>query len=777
MPRNEAETRAELIDPQLVEQGWTGQHCQIHREHTIRAGRILPGGRREYTKPADYVLSFKGRKIAVIEAKAEDAYYTKGVGQAKEYAQKLETKYTYSTNGKKIYQINMNSGEEKDVERFPTPQELWDKTFNDRSDEEIKVIQTPSNDCAGQYQPRYYSENAINRASEAIVKGQKRILLTMATGTGKTLISFQIAWKLFQISWSLQGIGAKRPRILFLVDRNILADQAYNAFHHFPENSLVRIKPQSIRKEGRVPTNGHVFFSIFQTFVTKDGEDFNFGQYPRDYFDLIIVDECHRGGANDQSNWRGILEYFEPAVQLGLTATPKRDENVDTYDYFGEPLAVYSLIEGINDGFLSPFKVNQVDSTMDEYVFNPSDDVIEGEEEFEKDKLYTKNEFNRLLEIKDREKTRVKQFMDVMHKDEKTLVFCATQRHALIIRDLINQYMSDKGLARDPMYCVRVTADDGELGEQYLREFQDNEKTIPTILTTSRKLSTGVDALNIRNIVLLRPIHNIIEFKQIIGRGSRLYEGKEYFTIHDFEEAYQHFADDEWDGEPLEPDDISKPDKPEGKPDDFDDGGDGGREKKRTLIEIELGDGRARQIEYSSQTLYYDQQGRPISAEEFIKNIFGALPDLFQDENELRTLWSSPDTRKKLLDGLASRGFGEAALKEIQKMTNNEYSDVYDVLSYIAYAKEPKLREERVAMAKESVEVILTDKELEFINFILSKYEVDGVWELGAEKLSSLVRLKYGTPIAAQQILGEAREIKELFTNFQKYLYLQPAQS
>jgi type I restriction enzyme R subunit len=309
-----------------------------------------------------------------------------------------------------------------------------------------------------------------------------------------------------------------------------------------------------------------------------------------------------------------------------------------------------------------------------------------------------------------------------------------------------------------------VTANDGELGEQYLREFQDNEKEIPTILTTSRKLSTGVDALNIRNIVLLRPIKTILEFKQIIGRGTRVYEGKDYFTVHDFVEAYEHFADEEWDGLPDGIDDWEKPDPPDPKEDD-------GDKEKRKLVEVKLQDGKIREIEYTTQTLYYDQQGKPISAEEFLKNIFGVLPNVFQDEKELRSLWSNPENRKKLLDGLASRGFGEAELIEIQKMTNNQYSDIFDVLSYIAFAKQPKLREERSGMAKQAVQKQFSDKELEFINFILSKYEVDGVWELGIEKLNPLIKLKYGSASLAKEELGEAKEIRQLFTNFQQYLY------
>ena len=290
---------------------------------------------------------------------------------------------------------------------------------------------------------------------------------------------------------------------MFLADRNILANQAYNAFSAFPEDALVRISPDDIKKKGKVPKNGSLFFTIFQTFMSgpeKDGQPSPyFGEYPPDFFDFIVIDECHRGGANDESNWRGIMDYFAPAVQLGLTATPKRKDNVDTYRYFGEPVYVYSLKEGINDGFLTPFRVKQIQTTMDTYLYTPDDTVVEGE--VETGKLYDETDFNRNIEIKEREKKRVEIFMAQIDQREKTLVFCASQAHALLVRDLINQLKTSP----DPNYCQRVTANDGALGEQWLREFQDNEKTIPTILTTSQKLSTGVDARNIRNIVLMRP--------------------------------------------------------------------------------------------------------------------------------------------------------------------------------------------------------------------------------------------------------------------------------
>ena len=412
---------------------------------------------------------------------------------------------------------------------------------------------SPSRTGAG-LQGRYYQDIAIDRVLEGDRRrAGDRLLLTLATGTGKTFIAFQIAWKLFQSRWNLSREPDRRPRILFLADRNILANQAYNAFSAFPEDAMARVDPAEIKKKGKVPKNANPsFFTIFQTVLSgppKDGKPSPyFGEYPPDFFDFIVIDECHRGGANDESEWRQILNYFAPAVQLGLTATPKRDQNVDTYDYFGEPVYIYSLRQGINDGFLTPFKVRQISTTLDEYVYTPDDELVEGE--VETGRRYTESDFNKIIEIKEREAYRVKLFMEMIDQREKTLVFCASQLHALAVRDLINQLKTSK----EPNYCVRVTADDGKLGDQALREFQDNEKSIPTVLTTSQKLSTGVDSRYVRFIVLMRPIQRMIEFKQIIGRGTRLYEGKDYFTIFDFVRAARLISlDPEWDGEPEAP--------------------------------------------------------------------------------------------------------------------------------------------------------------------------------------------------------------------------------
>jgi type I restriction enzyme R subunit len=709
---NEAETRAELIDPALKASGWgIIEHSRIRRE-VIAPGRLVGNGKRANSEFADYVLVYRGEKLAVIEAKKRALPDTEGLGQAKRYAEKLETRFAYSTNGDRIYQVDMLTGAESYISQYPTPDDLWAATFTGTlSGAEAwrdRFASIPFEDRSGTWEVRYYQHNAIKHVLEAICQGHQRILLTMATGTGKTCIAFQLAWKLFQSRWNLSREPIRRPRILFLADRNILADQAYNSFSAFPDDALVRIEPEAIKKRGRVPKNGSIFFTIFQTFMTKPPSppspqpqsspktraersrspvstspmnddthlQFNFSDYPPDFFDLIIIDECHRGGATDESTWRGILDYFAPAVQLGLTATPKRDINADTYAYFGEPAYTYALKQGINDGYLTPFKVRQIETTLDEYTYTIEDELLEGE--IDEQKIYAEADFNRIIEIEEREHYRVQVLMTEIDQNQKTLVFCASQSHALAVRNLINQIKTSS----NPNYCVRVTADDGKIGEQFLKTFQDNEKNIPTILTTSKKLSTGVDARNVRNIVLMRPINSMIEFKQIIGRGTRLFDGKDYFTIYDFVKAYEHFQDPEWDGEPQEPvivkprinregiDPIDRPSKDldltEVEPE----------TRKVQKIKIKLG-GIDREIAHQISTSFWSPDGKPMTAAEFVERLFGDLPELFKNEAELRSIWSRPDTRKALLEGLSEKGYGTEQLIEISRLIDAEKSDLY----------------------------------------------------------------------------------------------------
>ncbi len=767
---NEAETRAEYIDPALKAAGWgVAEGSRIRREYQIAPGRLEGHGRRGKALTADYVLTYRNTKLAVLEAKPDHAPLTEGVGQAKDYAEKLAVRFAYSSNGHGFYAVDMETGREGEIEKLPSPDELWTRIYPRRNEWRDRFAKIPFEDKGNRLEDRYFRDLAIERALEAIAAGEKRILLTLATGTGKTMIAFQIAWKLFHSRWNLQGEPGRRPRILFLADRNILANQAFNAFSGFPEDAMVRIVPGDIRKKGRVPTNGNLFFTIFQTFMCgpeKDGKPSPyFGEYPPDFFDFIIIDECHRGGANDESTWRGILEYFAPAVQLGLTATPRRQENADTYAYFGEPVYVYSLKQGINDGYLTPFKVREISTSLDEYVYADDDQVIEGE--VEPEKTYGERDFNRIIEIREREAARVRIFMDQIDQSEKTLVFCASQDHALAVRDLINQMKTSS----DPNYCHRVTANDGELGDQHLRDFQDNEKTIPTILTTSQKLSTGVDARNIRNIVLMRPINSMIEFKQIIGRGTRLYEGKDYFTIYDFVKAHRHFQDPEWDGEPVDPEPrgdfylkgghktppkVRQDEDPEPKP----------------KIRVKLADGKARTIRHSMSTSFWHPDGTPVSAQQFMELLFGRLPEFFRDEEELRRLWSDPGTRRKLLDGLAEKGFGKDQLAEMQRIIDAEKSDLFDVLAYVAYAEPPITREERAAKAKVAISEEFSSKQQAFLDFVLAHYVSVGVEELDTEKLTPLLLLKYHDSLYdAMEDLGRPEEINRAFSGFQKYLY------
>jgi type I restriction enzyme R subunit len=768
---NEAETRAEHIDPALKAAGWGVVEGSRVRREVITLGRIQGGGKRGKQDIADYVLEYRNRKLAVIEAKRWDAPHTEGLGQAKSYSAKLAVRFAYSTNGQKIYCVDMETGKEGDVPAFPTPDALWRRVFEKANEWRDRFDSTPFQTKGGSSVARYYQEIAVNRVLDAIADGRNRILLTLATGTGKTLIAFQTAWKLFHSRWSLAKDGGRRPRILFLADRNILANQAFLAFAGFDDGVCVRVDPAQITKKGYVPTNGSIFFTIFQTFMSEGSGQVNYEGYPPDFFDLVIIDECHRGGANDESNWRGILEYFKPAVQLGLTATPKRDVNADTYRYFGDPVYVYSLKEGINDGFLTPFRVVQVATTIDEYTYVSDDDVVEGE--VEEGRRYEEGEFNRVIVIDERERKRVEIFLAAINQNDKTLVFCANQTHALMVRDIINQIKT----STDPDYCHRVTANDGIRGEQHLRNFQDNDLSIPTILTTSQKLSTGVDARNVRNIVLMRPVNSMIEFKQIIGRGTRLFDGKDYFTIYDFVKAHHHFNDVEWDGEPLEPDTPRVPGdrsdkevrtKVVGEGEETDDYA----ERPRRLV-IKLADGKERRIQHMTATNFVGPDGKLLSAAQFVQSLYNTLrlPEFLKSEEHLRKVWSDPATRVVLLDRLGDVGFGRDDLSAIQALIDAQQSDLFDVLQYVAYARPTVTRAERVNSSRQRIHEGLNASQLEFVNFVLSQYVDLGVDELQQDRLPQLLTIKYHSQIEGIEALGGTEKARATFIGFQLELY------
>jgi type I restriction enzyme R subunit len=776
---NEATTRLTLIDPQLKAAGWgVVEGSRIICEAYITKGKLFGSGGREKPLKVDYILEHHGRKLAVVEAKSDEQEVGEGVAQAKNYAEKLKVRHTYAANGREIYGIDMQTGIEGLIASFPGPDQLWQIIFPNHNNWRDRFAEVSFESMGGTKAPRYYQEIAINKVLDSVADGKQRILLTLATGTGKTSIAFQIAWKLFQSRWNLKRDGSRRPRILFLADRNTLANQAFGeftAYAAFKDDALIRISPDEVRKAGRVPTNGSIFFTIFQTFMSGKDEEGNpapyFGAYPEDFFDCIIIDECHRGGAKDESNWRSILEYFKPAVQLGLTATPKRRDNVDTYKYFGEPVYIYSLKDGINDGFLTPFKVKRITTTIDQYEYTRDDEVLEGE--IEDGRVYYEQDFNRIIEIRAREQKRVHIYMEAARANDKAIVFCANQPHAAAVRDLINQMKSNP----HPNYCVRVTANDGALGEQYLQEFKDNDKTIPTILTTSQKLSTGVDARNVRNIVLLRPVNNIIEFKQIVGRGTRLFDGKNFFTIYDFVDAYKHFKDPEWDGEPLDPETTGSG-SGSGSGRGGDDGGEGNgtepgepttRPKK---IKVKLRDGKELEIQHMVSTSFLGPDGRQMTVEEFVEHMYGELPKFFRNEAELRHMWSDPTTRKMLLEQLKDAGYDSEVMSSLQQVVEADQSDLLDVLEFIAYSVKPITRRARVVKAQPTIYANLTAEQKEFLDFVLAKYVETGVEELDQEKLPALLLLKYRSIPDATLKLGAIGTIRSTFMDFQKWLYV-----
>ena len=795
---NEAQTRLNKIDPKLRDAGWgivPGSNILVEQSAYIAPGRITTTGNKN-PKKADYILEYKGQKLAVIEAKSDEKDVSEGVTQAKLYADALKIRYTYSTNGDEIWFIDMGvkSGngdyiipsKEHDIDTFPTPQDLWQMTFPDENPWRDKFNLCALNRSGGR-QPRYYQEIAIKNVLEAVAKQKNRILLTMATGTGKTYTAFQICWKLTQTKWCTKGVE-RAPRILFIADRNILANQAINDFDQFPEDAMCRVTPKELKKNNyKVPTARNLYFTIFQTMMTspnaqkaeEQGITLTEGasdqpyymQYERNFFDFIIIDECHRGGANDESEWRKLMEYFDSAYQLGMTATPRRKVNVNTYAYFGDPVYTYSLKQGVEDGFLVPFRVEVSTSNIDDYQYREGDIVKSGEIDYEK--IYSESDFyNGRIQIKERDEHRVQEFLNKIDPDEKSIIFCATQKHAMIVRDMVNKHK------RRPAnnYCERVTADDGEVGEATLRTFQDNEKLLPTILTTSYKLSTGVDARNVRNIVLMRPVQNIVEFKQIIGRGTRLFDGKYYFTIYDFVGASEMFKDPDWDGDQYCPVCGNWPCTCNKRK--FDEEEEGSHSVKDDLfppqpdpcpicghlpctcegpktntVDIKLSDGRRLALETSwEQKIFFGDEF--ISLEDYVEKLFGRIPEFFSDADDLREKWSNPETREQLLRTLDEAGFAEDKLNLLRNMLKLQKCDLLDVL------------------VKQQYVDALNKEQREFDNLILEYYASNGFKELGSDKLKTFINIKFNSMRDAKERLNmSVADIRAHYFELQRKLY------
>lgn len=770
---SESDTRSKFIDQKLKNDGW--QENSIIREYYFTDWRKLLWNARWKRKFADYILSYKWIKLAIIEAKKLDLEATEWLEQVKEYAKILNLRFVFSTNWKKIYQFDMQTGFWSFVENYPNPEKLYEMVFE--AENEVREILLKESFYLTDKKPRYYQEIAIQKTMEKIAENQKRILLTLATWTGKTVIAFQIIYKLFQARWSLDGIGKRRPRILFLADRNVLVNQAMNTFNPL-EKDIIKINSEEIRKRnGKVPTNASIFFWIYQALTGwnywEDTENDNFSseeyfrQYDKNFFDLIVIDECHRWWAREDGNWAEILKYFESAVQIGLTATPKRADNVDTYKYFWNPIYEYSLKNGIDDGFLTPFKIKRIQLNTDEFVLNSSDKIISWEV---KKQVFGVNDMDRTIVIDERTELVAQTILQQINKMDKTIIFCVDQDHALRMRDAINKYKTVK----DADYCVRVTSNEWEIWKIFLEKFQNNSKDIPTILTSSQMLTTWVDALNVRNIVLDRNIWSIVEYKQIIGRGTRVFDGKDFFTVYDFRWATTKFVDEIWDWLPEEDFEKEEKEKELQKQEKFENilPKDEEIKEKNEKIFVKLADNREVKI-INIETRYLDPTtGKHLSSEDFIKKILGELPKLYQNEHDLRLAWANPETREKFLKNLEYIWLDAEQIENLKKIFEAEKSDIFDILAYISYGNEIKNRTERSKIAKSILEKYKNPKAKDFLQFLLELYEREWIMNFKKDGLSSKIELFnrwLAREIAAE--FGWVQELKQAYYDLQKGIY------
>ncbi|MFY4782107.1 EcoAI/FtnUII family type I restriction enzme subunit R [Aliarcobacter butzleri] len=744
MAYSESDTRANLIDPKLNNSQWKSSN--IVREYYFTDGRKLIGNKRGKRYFVDYLLTYKNTNLAIIEAKAQSKDPLDGLQQSINYAQKLKIDFVYATNGDKIYEHSLIETSGRWIESYPTPDELFERKFGKLGNKQEKTITYPFH-IEGNMKPRFYQQIAVQKSIESIASGKDRILLTLATGTGKTYIAFQIVYRLFASKWSKDG-SDRRPKILFLADRNVLADQAYNTFNPL-EKDIIRLNGKEIKKRGgKVPTNANIFFAIYQSITenknrvvetteeeSEDDVTAYYKQYPSNFFDLIIIDECHRGSANDESSWKDILNHFSSAVHLGLTATPKRDDNGDTYKYFGDPIYEYSLKDGINDGFLTPYKVKRIQTNIDEYKFDPND-IITGELDKQ---IVELEKFEREVIIPKRTELIAKTILENINPMDKTIVFCVNQQHASDMKIAIDKHKRVK----DNNYCVRVTSDEGDIGRNFLEDFQNNDKDIPTILTSSKMLTTGVDAKNVRNVVLTAPIKSMTEFKQIIGRGTRVFEGKDFFTIIDFVGATNLFYDERWDGiaEPIE--ETPKPPKePKEKDENIDNENDittKEEKPKNQKVTIEIKGKKLKVI--NIETTYVGDDGRPLKTDEYLELLIGILGKFYNDEKGLRDIWSNPSNRKDLLNKLREMNIDESQLEDLKEIFEAVNSDIYDVLAHLSFNLDIKTRNERAIAVKNSnfIEKYHNEKAKDFIEFILEKYIKYGFKELEENKLSTLI--------------------------------------
>lgn len=778
---SEADTCRRYVLPKLYEAGWTDD--QISEQKSFTDGRIVPVGRDHVRKPnkrADYLLRYRPDfPIAVVEAKAAYKKPDDGMQQAMEYAGILGLKFAYATNGHGIEEYDFTTGRQTSRDGFPSPEKLWERW---RAAEEVtgeaetdgllfpfnRELRNPDGTVK---RPRYYQQTAIDRTVQAIAQGEKRVLITMATGTGKTFVAMQIAWKL----WKTR----RKRRILYLADRNILVDQAKDRTFTPFGDAVHKIRGRPIKSR-------EIYFAIYQAVADREGRPGLYRRYPPDFFDLVIVDECHRGSARDESNWRQILEYFHPATQIGMTATPLRNDNADTYRYFGSPVYVYSLAQGIDDGFLAPYRVRRIVTDVDDAGWRPDPGLLDRFGREVPDDLYETEDFERVVSLLGRTEAvahHLTRYLVETDRYAKTIVFCVDQEHAADMRKaLIN--CNAEITRQHPDYVVRVVSDEGKVGRRHLDGFQDPEETYPVIVTTSKLLSTGVDVPTCRNIVLFKPIHSIVEFKQIIGRGTRLFvdEDKFWFTILDYVGATSLFYDPDFDGIPEltaeETIDI------QGQVTSSTETGEAAEAAEQAMeigpIISDDSEGELRKYYVNGVQVRVlrelvqelDPDGHELRVQRFEDYTRAQVRTLYGDAARIRAAWRDPEQRATLIADLANRGI---LFEHLAQTTGHLDADPFDLLIHVAYNAPLRTRRERAQMVLQEHRGFFdaySPQAQDVLDYLLNKYTDHGVAQLTDLHILEMPDVPVeGTVIEIANLFGGVDGLREATRQLQDLIY------
>jgi type I restriction enzyme, R subunit len=788
---NEADTCRLYVEPKLKAAGWDDEPHRVNSQRTFTDGRIVVAGQKARRRPgkrADYILRYTPDiAVAVVEAKPEYKTPGEGLQQAKDYAEILGLKFAYATNGHGIVEFDYTTGLETERTVFPTPIDLWQRlTASEQLTEEAAdKLETPGYREPGR-DTRYYQETAINRSIEAVLKGQKRVLLTMATGTGKTYVAFQICWRLWAARWNAQGKEGRKPRILYLADRNILIDDPKDK--QFAPFGDARHKIEG----GVVVKSREMYFAIYQAIARDEARPGLYREYAPDFFDLVIVDECHRGSAKDESNWREVLEYFAPAYQIGMTATPKRADNINTYAYFGTPLYTYSLRQGIDDGFLAPYRVHRVITEWDAAGWRPSKGELDRYGKEIPDEEYTTADFERVVALRARTQAVARHLSDYLANTDrygKTIVFCVDQEHASEMRTALGNLNADL-VKEHPDYVCRVTSNEGDIGRGHLSHFQDVERSTPAILTTSQMLTTGVDAPTVKNVVLVRVINSMTEFKQTIGRGTRVRDDydKLFFSILDYTgSATRLFADPDFDGDPVietqetvdkegvtteetvceeqpltpEDEEAFETEVSELPPD---------IEAVANIRKYYIDGG---QVAIATHLVYeLDPDGKQLRVVRFIDYTAEKVRTLFANAHVLREEWADPVKRVDVVAALEERGI---AYEHLAEEAGQPDADPLDLLCHLAFNAPLRTRRERAQRLRSERKDFFEQYRAEarqILEDLLDKYTEHGATQFEVPDVLEVPPINaFGNVIEIAKLFGGAKKLRAAVNQLQALLY------